>query len=325
MTASSTRVGTSTERPRVVPLQLGCCPSPPRCDLCARQHHLDAELVEAHLIAARDRHGGPLRATFFGGPPPSDELLEALEGVPFSVRVRPDLLSRAEARRLADRGCEAVELDALTLHDPSLRAVHRRYRGALVLEMLKGLPSFGLRAGIVLAPGLPRSSYEGVLDDAHAVAPLVSTARLHPVLVLQGSGLQQVHMDGLYEPLSVAQAVTVCRGMMEVLEAHDVEVVRVGQNPSADELGRCVAGPDHSSLRELVEAMRAREVVTALLAPMPVGQAVVVRCAPADEARAHGPNHGNIVYWRSLGPFASVDVVPDPRLQRGMWRVEEAQ
>jgi len=314
-----------TPRPRIVPLQLGCCPEPPRCDLCARTHHLDAELVAAHVAHAAERHEGPLRASFFGGPPPSAPLIEALGGMPFTVRVRPDLFARADAERLAAAGCVSVELDALTFRDDALRAVGRRYRGGLVEEILRSLPSYGLAAGIVLAPGLPRSSHELSVADAERAAPLVRTARIHPVLVLQGSGLQRVHMDALYEPLTVGQAVTTCRAMMDVFDDHGVEVVRVGQNPSADELGRCVAGPDHSSLRELVEARRARELVGAMLASFDGQRAMRVRCAPADEARTRGPMHANVRAWRAMGPFASLEVVPDASLQRGMWRVEEAE
>jgi len=325
MTAARPARADAVGRPRVVPLQLGCCPEPPHCDLCARRHHLDPELVEAHLINARYRTDRPLRAMFFGGPPPGDELIEALDGVPFRVRVRPDRLSRADAARLADAGCEAVELDALTFDDHALRAVSRRYRGALVAEILAGLPRYGLQPGIVLAPGLPRSSFAAAVADAERAAPLVDTARLHPVLVLRGSGLQQVHMDGLYEPLTIAEAVTVCRAMMEVLEASDVSIVRVGQNPAADELGRCVAGPDHPSLRELVEARRAREAVDRLLDALRPGGHVQVRCAPADESRTRGPLHANVRAWRARGPYASLEVVPDDSLQRGMWRVEEVE
>jgi hypothetical protein len=311
----------------VVPVQLGCCPEPPYCLLCARRDHAPTpELVEALVEHTRELRGDerPLRLRFFGGPPPSPALVEACRGLPFDVRVRPDLLSRDDAERLAASGCGTIELDALCLDDVALHVARRPYRAALVLEILGKLPSLGLSPGVVLAPGMPRTSHDSSVADARRLAPLVDTARLHPVLVLQHSALQQLHMADLYEPLTVPQAVSLCRDLLEIFEAHGVAVLRIGQNPGADELGRCVAGPDHSSLRELIEAQRAQEAVRELLGAVPRGAHAVVRCAPADEARTRGPLHDNVRTLRAEFGLAELTVVADAALQRGMWRVEEA-
>lgn len=311
--------------PAIVPVPMGCCPEPPWCLLCARHDHAPTpELVEALKVHTAERRPGPYEVRFFGGAPPGPQLVEAAHPLPFAVRVRPDLLDRDTAQRLADAGCRAVELDVLTLDDAALHYARRPYRAARVLEMVAELPALGLEVGVVLAPGMPRTDHATSVADARALAPLVATARLHPVLVLQKAGLQRLHMAELYTPLTVPQAVRLCREMLEIFEAHDVEVVRVGQNPRADELGRCVAGPDHSSLRELIEAQRAFEAVRRLLAPFPPGAHVVVRCSPADEARTRGPLHDNVRTLRADGGFVEVDVVPDDALERGMWRVEEA-
>jgi len=317
----------SSVRGAVVPVQMGCCPEPPYCLLCARRDHAPTpELVEALVSHTRSKRGEevPLHGRFFGGAPPTPDLVRGLRGLPFSVRVRPDLLSREEAARLAELGCVAVELDVLTLDDVALRVARRPYRASRVLEMVADLPGMGLEVGVVLAPGMPRTSHDGSVADARRLAPQVKTARLDPVLVLQRSGLQQLHMADLYEPLTVPQAVSMCRDMLEVFEAHGVEVVRIGQNPGADELGRCVAGPDHSSLRELIEAQRAREALVPLLARLPRGAHVVVRCAPEDEARTRGPLHDNVRTLRADGGFTELTIVTDATLQRGMWQVEEA-
>jgi histone acetyltransferase (RNA polymerase elongator complex component) len=81
----------------------------------------------------------------------------------------------------------------------------------MVEEMLRGLREMGVSPGVVLWPGLPAASFEVCVRDAERVAPLVDSARLHPTLVLEGSDLQRRHLDGLYRPLEVGEAVTVCR------------------------------------------------------------------------------------------------------------------
>ncbi len=314
-------------RALLVPLQLGCCPDKPRCALCPPPPAPpDDDLIRAlldHYRAERARPGDIVTASFFGGPPPSPAQLTAAGGAPIHARVRPDLLSRHAARRLVDAGVTAIELDALTLHDGALRAAGRRYTGALVLEMARGLRDLGVRVGVVLAPGLPGTDHDTALSDARRLAPQVDVARIHPVLVLAGARLRQAHLDGLYEPLTLAQAITTCHAMLAIFETHDVKVIRMGMQPGPDGFGRAVAGPAHPALRQLVDARRALEHLRGLVsaqAPRP-GDRIVVRCAPADETPTRGPLNRHVRELRAEHQASAVHICPDPTLARGTWRV----
>jgi len=315
----------SAGAPVVVPVNLGCCASLPRCLLCPPAPvEPGPDLVDAlvgHYRTERTEPGRDLRVGFFGGAPPSDALLDAIAGVPFTVRVRPDLLTRAALERLVTRGVSAVELDALTLDDAVLQGTGRAYRGRWVLAQIDAIRAAGVRVGAVLSPGLPGSSHADAVHDSEVLAPLIDFARLHPVLVLQRAGLRAAHMDGRYTPLTLGQAVTTCRAMLERLEADGVEVVRVGQNPGPDGLGRAVAGPMHPSLRQLVQA---RQVIADLHALMPALDAdrVQIRCNPADETHTRGPRNQHLRDLRAAHGLREVRVVPDPTLARGALRLE---
>jgi histone acetyltransferase (RNA polymerase elongator complex component) len=203
----------------------------------------------------------PAKIGFFGGPPPSPELVRAA-GLPFVARVRPDLLSRAALAQLADQGALGVELDALTFVDPALRLCGRHHRARLVEQQLEGIRAAGLRAGIVLAPGLPGTTHTDAVADAERIVGKADVARLHPVLVLRGSRLARAHREGRYTPLTLAQAVTTCGALLEILEAGGVEVARVGLQARHDGYGRAVAGPRHPSLRQLVAAHRVERLAS---------------------------------------------------------------
>jgi hypothetical protein len=280
------------------------------------------EALVHHYQTERAKPGDDVMVGFFGGPVPDDALLAACGDLPFAVRVRPDLLSRGDADRLVAAGALAIEVDALTLDDHVLRQAGRRYPAALVEQILEGLQPLGVRVGIVLAPGLPGSTYDSCLHDARHSAPLIHTARLHPVLVLEHSRLQQRHIDGLYTPLLLGEAVTVCRGMMDLLEDAGVEVIRVGLQPGPDGVGRALAGPVHPSLRELVEARRVREQLIALLDGTPPRSHIVIRCAPQDVGRTRGPFNQHIRDLRALFDLEDLDIHPDPDLLRGHWAVD---
>ncbi len=280
-----------------------------------------AALVE-HYQRDRAAPGDQVLVGFYGGAPPSEALLDAIGGLPFQIRVRPDLLSRADVARLLERGLRGVELDVLCFDDLVLRACRRPYRKHRVLQMATGLREAGLRVGVTLAPGLPGSGFETSIADAQLAAVHFDTARIHPVLVLDRSALREVHAAGQYTPLALGEAVTVCRAMMDVLEDAGVIVIRVGMQPGPDGLGRAIAGPAHSSLRELVEARRVLDRLYTLVSPHRGVAHVRVNCAPADVGRTHGPYNQHKRALRAEFGIEQIEIRADPGLVRNHWTVE---
>lgn len=306
--------------PAVVPVTLGCCPPQgPRCLLCRPSQPVLPETIQALVDGVREQADPDrvVQAWFFGGAPPDDAQLDAIGGLSFGVRVRPDLLSRERARQLIDRGLVAVEQDAWTLSDAALAEARRPYRGSLVIDQSRGLADMGVEVGGVLSPGLPRSDHDQLVADARVVAPLWSFARLHPVLVIEGSALADAHARGQYEPLTLGQAITSCAALLDVLDASGVAIRRVGQQPGPDALGRALAGPHHPALREFVETRRTRERLRAALVAHAGAAHVTIRCAPADLSRTRGRYHDTVRALRAELDLGALTVQPDPQLSRG--------
>ncbi|MCA9570564.1 MAG: hypothetical protein KC656_22135, partial [Myxococcales bacterium] len=212
------------------------------------------------------------------------------------------------------------ELDALTFHTPSLRAVRRRYPGPRLITMLEALA--GVRRGLVLALGLPGQDHAISLEDARLAVGRTETVRLHPVLVVKRSALWESHVEGLYEPLTLGQTVTTLRAMLDLLEPAGVEVIRVGQQAGPDGLGRAVAGPRHPSLRELVEARRTLDRLRDRLRDARPAGVLTIRCAAVDETRTRGPFNDNVRALRAEFGLEEVVVLPDPTLERGEFVLE---
>jgi hypothetical protein len=277
-----------------------------------------------HYQASRDvEDSGPVEVRFFGGDPPTDEQIQACNGLPFTARVRPDRLTRAQADRLRLAGATCIELDVWTFDDAALRAADRRYRSALVKEMAQGLSAQGLNVGIVLCPGLPNSSYETCIEDAKITVGLADTCRIHPTLVFRDSRLREKHEMALFEPLALGETVTVCAEMTDILEEGGVLVIRIGMQPGPDELGVAVAGPKHSSLRQLVESRRTLKILDTLFSKSvaPGGKAVIT-CHPRDETRTRGPFNQHIRTLRSKYKLREVFVRVTSSFERGQWSVE---
>ena len=311
----------------IVPVQLGCCHEDVRCRLCAPAPKLpDATLIEALVDHYSQKRGAderqPFWVSFFGGPPPSNDMVAACGGLGFSVRVRPDLLSRKRAQELVALGAVGFELDALTFNDRILKEMGRRYSSGRVLEMAKGLRQLGVPVGVVLAPGLPASDFAACVRDARTASTHFDTARIHPVLVYANARLREMHMDGTYTPLTMGETITVTLAMMEALESQGVEVIRVGVQAGPDGAGRPVAGPRHSSLRELVESRRALTAINEQMLGVPVGAAIEILCHPSDETRTRGPLNQNVRTLRANHSLAELRVKSDKTIQRGQWVVK---
>lgn len=279
-------------------------------------------LIEHYLDDYAVHKPPPFWVSFFGGPPPSKDLVAACNGLPFTVRVRPDLLTRVAADRLVEAGAIAIELDALSFRDEALKEARRKYRRGLLLDMAKGLRKLGIKTGVVLAPGLPNSSFDSCLEDAAIASELFDTVRLHPVLVYAEAGLRDMHMDGSYTPLEISEAVTVCAAMMDIIELKGVKVIRVGVQPGPDGSGRAVAGPQHSSLREVVEGRRSLRRLHEVVAAVEGRGPLTIQCHPGDETRTRGPFNQNVRTLRADYELEALYVEVDSSLRRGEWRVK---
>jgi len=318
---------TRKRRRAIVPIVLGCCPTEPRCVLCAPSEVPENETIAALVEHYRTERAGPsdrLSVGFFGGMAPTDEMLDSIEGLPFTARVRPDLLSRARASFLVERGATGIELDVGTFDDFALRWSGRPYTSGRVMEMASGLRDLGVRVGVLLTPGLPGTDFETGIRDATTATAQFDTARIQPTLVLVGSRLHHMYEGGRYTPLTVDNAVAMCREMMDILEAEGVEVIRVGAQPGPDGMGRLAAGPYHSSLRELVESQRAQDALRSLIGELDGDTtSILIRCASGDETRARGPANANVRVFRVEFGLAQITVQSDPDFERGQWAVEK--
>lgn len=314
--------------PVIVPIHLGCCPQGERrCKLCSPPPSVPSVAFVTAMIENYQQHPRydgtrEMWVSFFGGAPPPTPLLRACQGLPITVRVRPDLLDKSTAETLLDLGVAALELDALSLKPAALKSVGRLYRPERVLKMLKELRAMGFRVGAVLSPGLPYTRFQDCIDDASRMAELVDTIRIHPALVYADAAIREAHMDGTYVPLTLGEAVTVCAAMMDIFEENNVSVIRVGVQPGPDETGRVVAGPFHPSFRELVEGRRTLQILLKLGECTPPGQNVIIRCHPRDETRTRGPFNQNIRTLRADYKMRTLTVHVDAEMARGSWRLE---
>lgn len=245
------------------------------------------------------------------------------------LALRPDQVymlgqSLPSTRVLWSMGLRVVELEVASACASALTRMSPSHGLELLSDAIRTLRAElpEVRIGLTIRVGMPGSYKEAELRGAQLVAALQPDfVRLHPVLVLSDTWLEQEMIQGRYQPLTLEQAIELSRMWMQTLQRAGIPVVRIGLQPVRDlhlKPGRVVGGPFHPSIRSLIDAESLMEQAEhALRGRILVGQKVVLGVSPASEGALRGPENQNLTRLKRRYRCASVEVQVDPSLARG--------
>jgi histone acetyltransferase (RNA polymerase elongator complex component) len=285
-------------RPVVVPFfisHLGC---PHRCVFCdqekiagARGALPDAAEIDEKIAQYRESSSGrELEVAFFGGTftalPQVDQhaLLDALQphlasGTVSSVRLstRPDAIDAGNVSFLKDKGVRTVELGVQSMDDEVLQLARRGHSPADVERAVALLRQAGVEVGVQLMPGLPGDTPERSIASLERVISLAPDfLRIYPTLVIAGTDLADLYCQGKYRPLSLDEAVSLCKEMLKTARRAAIPVIRLGLQPTTEleAAGTIVAGPYHPAFGQLVESEICYERMSRMLSKVAAGASV---------------------------------------------------
>ncbi len=184
-----------------------------------------------------------------------------------SIRIstRPDEMNEDVAKLLKEFNVEFVEIGAQSMFDEVLKASKRGHTVEDTLRAIEILKKYGMKVGIHLMVGLPKSDRRKDVESAEIVSELgVDTARVHPTLVFRGTELERMMERGEYEPLDVEEAVDRTAEMVIVLESKGVRVIRIGLHVPTHLVGNISAGPYHPSFGGVVRSRIVLKIVEEL-------------------------------------------------------------
>jgi histone acetyltransferase (RNA polymerase elongator complex component) len=326
---------------RIYPVFLSHAGCPHRCVYCRQQMTVSGEppptpAAVAELLEGWLPQAGGGEVAFYGGT--FTLLPEALQnaylavvagfrraGRVAGVRVstRPDAVCVESAARLAAGGVTTVELGCQSFDAGVLARSGRGHGPEAGAEAVTALRQAGLSVGLQLMPGLPGGDREEALaslESALALRP--DLIRLYPAVVPCGTLLADWFRRGVYQPLSLDEAVDWCADLLWRCRQAGVAVARIGlqSTPGLDDGTALVAGPYHPAFGQLV---RSRLWLRALLrgAGLTGGRQAVV--APADLADALGHRRRNLDALRRR--FADFSIVSRPHLARESLLLGDAQ
>ena len=180
-----------------------------------------------------------------------------------SIRIstRPDYINKEILKMLKKYKVKTIELGVQSTNDYILKKCKRGHTFEDVKKASKLIRWHRFTLGHQMMVGLPEST---TLDEIKTAKDLIKLKpkimRIYPVLVIKNTELEKMYKQKEYEPLTLIQAVETTKDLVNLFEAKNIQVIRIGlQNteqikaPEIEE-SSVIAGPYHPAFRQLVEA-----------------------------------------------------------------------
>jgi histone acetyltransferase (RNA polymerase elongator complex component) len=298
-----------------------------------------AELLRT-IAAWRSSSGAPsVEVAFYGGTftalprrqqhdllQPLQPLLASGEVSAVRLSTRPDAIDAGTAEFLCAAGVSLVELGVQSMDDGVLAASGRGHTAAATVAAFATLRSAGLQVGAQLMPGLPAAGPGEARDSFRRILELKpDLLRIYPAVVLQGTELAAMYLEGRYAPLSLEEAVDICKVLLHDAALAGIPVIRTGLQPTGD-LGvgaEILAGPCHPALRQLAEGERWYDLLKTLVASFDRGACLTLAVPPARVADVVGQKRRNIIRLNCFSGRTVAGVTADASLSSGELRISD--
>lgn len=216
------------------------------------------------------------------------------------LSTRPDAIDETILDMLKDSLVDTIELGVQSLDPIVLELSERGHSSEDVFISSRRIKEMGFKLGLQLMTGLPGDSYDKSLESAKKILSLKPDfIRIYPTLVIKGTKLEKMFLDGSYEPQSLQEAVETACDILLLAEAADTKVIRIGLQPTDNiqEGKDVIGGPFHPSIRQLVESrllykLLGRSIETEEL---PSGKAWTIFCPKGYSSVVSGQKGSNKV------------------------------
>lgn len=299
------------------------------------------EIIENYLKSI-DKENAQIEMAFFGGSftaieeERQEELLQVASefvksGQVESIRVstRPDAIDKKILKRLKKYKVKTIELGVQSSNNYILKRINRGHTFEDVKRAAKLIRWNGFRLGVQMMVGLPEST---TIDEINTAKELIKLkpkmVRIYPVLVIKNTPLEKELEKGTYKPLTVVQAVEVCKEIVRLFHDKNIDIIRIGLQPTDEisepgsEKSEVVAGPYHPAFRQLVESAMWYDAIVGKIKRLNVKvKEVEVTVNPVDANNVIGHKKENVKNLKELYDLNLV-LKQDSKMKQGKSKIE---
>lgn len=183
------------------------------------------------------------------------------------LSTRPDCIDDSTLDMLKQNGVTAIELGAQSMSNKVLTANNRGHTADDVVKASEMIREYGFELGLQMMVGLYKSTAEDELNTMRKIISISpDTVRIYPTVVLAGTRLAELYMQGEYVLAPFDEIVDLCADMLMEFEAAGIRVIKCGIHASDGVDGERVAGYYHPAFRELCEGRLMRRQMEKALA-----------------------------------------------------------
>ncbi len=299
------------------------------------------KIIDTHLESIKEKEA-EIEIAFFGGSftaieaDKQEELLQVAyeyikKGKVSSIRIstRPDCINKEILKRLKKYKVKTIELGVQSANNYILKRTNRGHTFEDVKKASKMIRWHGFTLGHQMMVGLPESTRIDEINTAKALIKLKpKMIRIYPVLVVKNTKLEQEFKEGKYEPLSLVQAVEICKELVNMFTKKKIDVIRIGLQNTEEisspesENSEVVAGPYHPAFRQLVESGLWYDAIVGKIKKLNVKvKEVEVTVNPIDINNVIGHKKENIIKLKNT---YDVDLIlkQDNKIKQGNYKIE---
>lgn len=176
----------------------------------------------------------------------------SVQSIRFSTR--PDYITPEIVSILSRYSIGMAELGIQSMSDRILTACHRGHMASETVQACRLLQNAGIPYGGQMMIGLPEATIDDEIACAQAIASLGCTeSRIYPTIVFRHTPLSGMWENGMYQPLTVEEAVERSAAALEVFLENGVRCLRIGLCDSENLHGsEYLTGPLHPAIGERV-------------------------------------------------------------------------
>lgn len=170
------------------------------------------------------------------------------------LSTRPDYIDSEILDILSSYSVRTVELGLQSLNDEVLCASRRGHSRECAINACKAIKERGFSLIGQMMIGLPLSTIADELETAELICSVgADGARVYPTVVFAETELARMTEEGVYTPLSIDDAVTRTKCVLDVFDRASVPCIRVGLCASENlrDSSKAIAGATHEAIGEM--------------------------------------------------------------------------
>ncbi len=172
------------------------------------------------------------------------------------LSTRPDCIQEEILDILQKYGVSTIELGVQSTDDRVLNLNNRGHTKEDVSRAVGLIKKRQISLGLQMMVGLYGDTEEGLLNTAEDIVGYgADFVRIYPTIVIKDTLLESLYLEGKYEPISLEEAVYLCKKLVVRFNRDGLPIIRLGLQATEEiSVGKSIAaGPYHPAFRELVE------------------------------------------------------------------------